>query len=232
MWEQLAVFECGLTVNVNMYRQLKPSCCCWLTSCIWSSWGNFRNVFSIFLWQALGFEKFSLLGWSDGGITALIAAAMYPQLIRKTVVWGANAFVSEQDLQLYDGDCNQITLLTKRPRCVSLTGVTEHNVSPLTWTAVRDVANWSPRMKEPMEKMYGAEAFAKMWEAWVDGISQFAKRSKGSEVALFQIHDTKMRFSVLYPEHPDQTWETQGLHNLFLLPLLLRNVRRIVENIT
>lgn len=41
-----------------------------------------------------------------------------------------------------------------------------------------------------MEKMYGAEAFAKMWVAWVDGISQFAKRSKGTEVTLFQIHDT------------------------------------------
>lgn len=100
------------------------------------------------LMKALGFEKFSLLGWSDGGITALIAAAMYPHLIMKMVVWGTNAFVSEQDLRLYD--------------------------------AVRDVANWSPRMREPMEKMYGAEAFAKMWGAWVDGISQFAKRSKGS----------------------------------------------------
>lgn len=71
-----------------------------------------------------------MLGWSDGGITALIAAAKYPHLIRKMVVWGANAFVSEQDLQLYDGDCNQITWLTIRPRCVSPTRVTEHNLSP------------------------------------------------------------------------------------------------------
>lgn len=45
-------------------------------------------------------------------------------------------------------------------------------------------------MREPMEKMYGAEAFAKMWVAWVDGISQFAKRSKGTAVTLFQIRDT------------------------------------------
>lgn len=45
-------------------------------------------------------------------------------------------------------------------------------------------------MREPMEKTYGAEAFAKMWEAWVDGISHFAKRSKGTEVTLFHIHDT------------------------------------------
>lgn len=40
-----------------------------------------------------------------------------------------------------------------------------------------------------MEKTYGAEAFAQMWEAWVDGISHFAKRSKGTEVTLSHIRD-------------------------------------------
>lgn len=72
----------------------------------------------------MGFEKFSLLGWSDGGITALIAAAMYPHLVTKMVVWGANAFVSEQDLQLYDGDYHQMVLL------FFLLGVAEHDTSP------------------------------------------------------------------------------------------------------
>lgn len=59
--------------------------------------------FCSFHWQTLGFGKFSLLGWSDGGITALIAAAKNPDLIRKMVVWGSNAFVSQDDLQLYNG---------------------------------------------------------------------------------------------------------------------------------
>ncbi|XP_056233675.1 valacyclovir hydrolase [Seriola aureovittata] len=54
------------------------------------------------LMKALGFGKFSLLGWSDGGITALIAAARNPDLINKMVVWGSNAFVSQHDLELYD----------------------------------------------------------------------------------------------------------------------------------
>lgn len=58
--------------------------------------------------QALGFAKFSLLGWSDGGITALIAAAKNPDKIRKMVVWGSNAFVSQQDIQLYDGSPPQL----------------------------------------------------------------------------------------------------------------------------
>lgn len=64
-----------------------------------------RDVYySSFYCQALGFVKFSLLGWSDGGITAMIAAAKNPDVISKMVVWGANAFVSQQDLELYNGN--------------------------------------------------------------------------------------------------------------------------------
>uniref|UniRef100_A0A3B1JV19 AB hydrolase-1 domain-containing protein n=1 Tax=Astyanax mexicanus TaxID=7994 RepID=A0A3B1JV19_ASTMX len=51
------------------------------------------------LMHELGFRHFSLLGWSDGGITALIAAALNPTLIKKMVVWGSNAYVSEQDVK-------------------------------------------------------------------------------------------------------------------------------------
>ncbi|XP_075682803.1 serine hydrolase BPHL isoform X4 [Rhinoderma darwinii] len=54
------------------------------------------------LMQAMNFKRFSLLGWSDGGITALIAAGSYPSLINKLVVWGANAYVTEEDLDLYN----------------------------------------------------------------------------------------------------------------------------------
>lgn len=100
------------------------------------------------LMKALGFGKFSLLGWSDGGITALIAAAKNPDLISRMVVWGSNSFVSQHDLQIYNG--------------------------------IRDVSKWSARMRQPMEELYGAEVFAKTWEAWVDGIAQFAKRPEGS----------------------------------------------------
>ncbi|XP_061884128.1 valacyclovir hydrolase [Entelurus aequoreus] len=54
------------------------------------------------LMKTLGFVKFSLLGWSDGGITALVAAAMNPMLINKMVIWGSNAFVSQHDLDIYN----------------------------------------------------------------------------------------------------------------------------------
>ncbi|NXJ98834.1 BPHL hydrolase, partial [Corythaixoides concolor] len=55
------------------------------------------------LMQALKFKKFSLLGWSDGGITSLIAAAKYPTLIHKLVVWGANASITQEDVRIYNG---------------------------------------------------------------------------------------------------------------------------------
>lgn len=36
-----------------------------------------------------------------------------------------------------------------------------------------------------MEKMYGAEVFAKMWEAWVDGISEYTHRPEGRHPSTF-----------------------------------------------
>ncbi|KAM3875815.1 valacyclovir hydrolase [Diretmus argenteus] len=100
------------------------------------------------LMKVLGFGRFSLLGWSDGGITALIAAAKNPDLINKMVVWGSNAYVSPQDVDIYQ--------------------------------AIYDVSKWSARMRKPMEEMYGVELFVRIWESWVDGISQFATRPEGS----------------------------------------------------
>lgn len=100
------------------------------------------------LMKALGFGRFSLLGWSDGGITGLVVAARNPELMHKMVVWGSNAYVSQQDLGIYH--------------------------------AISDVSQWSARMRKPMEDLYGAEMFPKIWRAWVDGISEFAHRPEGS----------------------------------------------------
>lgn len=41
------------------------------------------------------------MGFSDGGITALIHAAKYPNAVNKLVVWGANAFILPQELEMY-----------------------------------------------------------------------------------------------------------------------------------
>ncbi|XP_066862945.1 valacyclovir hydrolase [Kogia breviceps] len=67
--------------------------------------------------QMLKFKKVSLLGWSDGGITALIAAARYPSYINKMVIWGANAYVTDQDEEIYRGirDVSQWSERTRKP---------------------------------------------------------------------------------------------------------------------
>lgn len=47
--------------------------------------------------KQLGYKKYSLLGWSDGGITAMILAARNRDKVDRLVVWGANAYVNAED---------------------------------------------------------------------------------------------------------------------------------------
>ncbi|XP_064467261.1 valacyclovir hydrolase-like isoform X2 [Ornithodoros turicata] len=54
------------------------------------------------LMKELGHEKYSVIGWSDGGITGLVLAAMCPEQVDKLVVFGAQAYVTEHDLQLIE----------------------------------------------------------------------------------------------------------------------------------
>lgn len=54
------------------------------------------------LMDALGIRKFSVLGWSDGGISGLILASRYSESVRSLVVWGANAYVSKEDIACYN----------------------------------------------------------------------------------------------------------------------------------
>lgn len=42
------------------------------------------------------------MGWSDGGITALIAASQAVDHVEKLIVWGSNAYVTEKDVELYE----------------------------------------------------------------------------------------------------------------------------------
>ena len=54
------------------------------------------------LMQKLGYSEFSLVGWSDGGVCSIIAAARYPQLVKNLVVWGSNSYVSKSDVELVE----------------------------------------------------------------------------------------------------------------------------------
>ena len=54
------------------------------------------------LMDALNIKKFSVLGWSDGGISGMILAALFPDSIRSLVIWGANSYVSKEDIDCYE----------------------------------------------------------------------------------------------------------------------------------
>ncbi|EDV94652.1 valacyclovir hydrolase [Drosophila grimshawi] len=99
------------------------------------------------LMRALDRPRFSILGWSDGGITALIMAGRHADAVEKLAIWGAGAYLVEDEVK--------------------------------TMQSIRDVAKWSPRMREPMEKLYGVERFAQLWSEWVDTFCAFHKQRAG-----------------------------------------------------
>ena len=49
----------------------------------------------------LGFSQFSVLGWSDGGVSATFLAGLFTQSVRKLVKWGSNAFVGKEGNRVF-----------------------------------------------------------------------------------------------------------------------------------
>ncbi|XP_059611408.1 valacyclovir hydrolase [Phlebotomus argentipes] len=54
------------------------------------------------LMEKLAFPTYSILGWSDGGITGLIQAAKHPGAVENLVIWGSNAYVDPKEVQIYE----------------------------------------------------------------------------------------------------------------------------------
>lgn len=54
------------------------------------------------LMELLNLPSYSVLGWSDGGITGMVMSALYPKSVDKLVVWGSNAYVLEKETQIYE----------------------------------------------------------------------------------------------------------------------------------
>ncbi|KAL5242281.1 hypothetical protein ACI65C_009691 [Semiaphis heraclei] len=58
--------------------------------------------YAIALMEALGVDRYSMLGWCNGGCTALIAASRAADRVDKLVVWSCNAYVTGRDLESYE----------------------------------------------------------------------------------------------------------------------------------
>lgn len=99
------------------------------------------------LLDVLEIPSYNVLGWSDGGITALILAGKYPEKVEKLMIFGSNAYIIEEELKIYD--------------------------------SIRDVNKWSAKMREPLEKLYGAEYFKENWEKWVDTFKEIYAKNNG-----------------------------------------------------
>lgn len=54
------------------------------------------------LMRSLSLTKFSLFGWCSGGRGALILASMFPQSVRKLVVFGVRSYITSNELQVYE----------------------------------------------------------------------------------------------------------------------------------
>jgi len=89
------------------------------------------------LMERLGYEKYSIMGWSMGGFIGSIIAVKYPERVRKLAVWGMGGYWDETSEQL-----NQ--MLTEM-------GV---NIIP------------EPRLGQ-MVSLYGQEGLEKMFRKWV-----------------------------------------------------------------
>lgn len=44
------------------------------------------------------------MGWSDGGVTAMILAAKNPDLVKNLIIWGANAYITENDMKIFNSN--------------------------------------------------------------------------------------------------------------------------------
>ncbi|XP_028409790.1 valacyclovir hydrolase-like [Dendronephthya gigantea] len=99
------------------------------------------------LMEQLGYSKYSVLGWSDGGIFGLILAGKYPSNVDRLVVWGCNASVTKEDLDLYE--------------------------------AIRDVSKWNPKMRQPLEDLYG-DGVQGLWDGWIDSLTSIFNECEGN----------------------------------------------------
>jgi len=54
------------------------------------------------LMSALGHERFSIMGWSDGGNVAVIMAAQQPARVAKLVVFGGQSFLTAEEIAAFN----------------------------------------------------------------------------------------------------------------------------------
>lgn len=74
-------------------------------------------LYAVNLMKTLGRHQFSILGWSDGGITGLIAAGQYNENVEKLIIWGAGAYLNLDEVKALENirDVNKWSERMRQP---------------------------------------------------------------------------------------------------------------------
>ncbi|KAL4234873.1 hypothetical protein ACF0H5_006515 [Mactra antiquata] len=143
--------------------------------------------------RKLNLTKVSLVGWSDGGISAMVAAARYPNIVDKLVIWGANAYITKKDMEFFE--------------------------------SIRDLDNWSERMRVPFLAMYGEKYFRTQWSNWVDAYENYCTKRNG-DVCMGDLEKIKAQTLIIHGlkdalvplEHPDYLHHNIKGSRLYIMP--------------
>lgn len=110
--------------------------------------------------KELGYQKYSLIGFSDGGRTALIMAATDPDVIHKVVAWGCNSYITqaEKDSFINIRDIGAWEDSIRKP----LQAIYGHEMQPLwsrlcdAWMALDNIFKEDlPKIKSPVFILHG-----------------------------------------------------------------------------
>ena len=75
-------------------------------------------------------------------------------------MWGSNAYIVQADIDMI----KQVsTLIVQLQPIVLLFQNIYSYINIHSSLQVEDVSKWSPRMREPMEAVYGVEGFPNLW---------------------------------------------------------------------
>ncbi|CRL07615.1 CLUMA_CG020580, isoform A [Clunio marinus] len=119
------------------------------------------------LMEVLKIPNYNILGWSDGGITAMIFAAKYPSKVEKLAIFGSNAYLIADEIKMFE--------------------------------SIRDISKWSAKMRDPLEKLYGAEYFKTNWEKWIDTFKEIYEKNNGDICKKF-VNQIKAETLILHGE--------------------------------
>lgn len=63
---------------------------------------NLDSKWSHEFMQELGQPKYSIVGWSDGGVTGLISAGTYTDSVEKLAIWGAGSYYNSNEAKMFE----------------------------------------------------------------------------------------------------------------------------------